>query len=301
MADLLLASCDELPRLDEDSTPLLDALDARGITCRVAAWDDEAVDWSAADAVLARSTWDYADRRDAFVAWAVHVEATGVPFWPGADVVAWNTEKSYLRALGAAGVPVVPTVWSLPGADPAAAAAAVRAQGWDDVVVKPVIGYGADGLRRFSGVVHSQTEAAALLDHVAELDRRSGGAMLQPYLPAVADEGELSVFFCEGRITHAVRKRAAEGDFRVQPEHGGSFALATPGADELRAASWAVAAVAARTGSAPLLARADLVDAGAGPALIELELIEPRLFLRIAPEATATIADAIAARLAALG
>jgi len=299
--DLLLASCDELPQLDEDSAPLLQALRERGVVCRVAAWDDPRVDWSDARAVLARSTWDYTLRRDEFVAWADRVQATDVPFWPGADIIAWNTEKSYLRALEAAGVPTVPTVWVDPGADATAAAGRVRARGWDDAIVKPQIAVGAEGLCRFTGACTSQTETIALIDHVTTLSR-DGGAMIQPYLPGVAESGELSVFFCEGRVTHAVRKHAADGDFRVQPEHGGSFELETPSGPELDAATWAVAAVAARSGAAPLLARADLVDGpNGGPVLIELELIEPRLFLRIAPHASAAMADAIVARLAALG
>lgn len=301
MTDLLLASCEDLPSLDDDSVPLLEALRERGVDCAVAAWDDERVDWSASRAVLARSTWDYTPRRHEFVAWAERVEATGVPFWPGADIIAWNTEKTYLRALEAAGVPTVPTVWVDPGGDATAAAGRVRGHGWDDAIVKPQIAVGAEGLRRFLGACSSQTETLALIDHVTTL-AREGGAMIQPYLPGVAESGELSIFFCEGRVTHAVRKRAAVGDFRVQPEHGGSFELEIPAPDELDAATWAVAAVAARAGAAPLVARADLVAALDGrPALIELELIEPRLFLRIAPHASAAMADAVVARLAALG
>lgn len=302
MTDLLIAGCDELPGgLDEDSVPLLPLLDERGVAVRVASWDDDRVDWADATAVLVRSTWDYFDRRDAFVAWAEAVEATGTPFWPGADLIAWNSEKSYLRTLEAAGVRGLPTVWAGPHDDPVPAVGTVRERGWDDVVVKPAIGGGAMGLRRFTGVLASRTEVLALAEHVRELGRTGGGAMLQPYLPDIAASGELSIFFCEGRVTHAVRKVAADGDFRVQPEHGGTFALQTPEADELDLATWSVAAVAARAGAAPLVSRVDVVrDLDGRPGVIEVELIEPRLFLRIAPEAAAVYADAITARLAAL-
>ncbi len=303
MTDLLIAGCDELPGgLDEDSAPLLPLLDERGVTCRVASWDDARVDWSDATAVLARSTWDYFDRRDEFVAWGGAVEATGTPFWPGADLIEWNSEKSYLRTLEAAGIRGLPTVWSGPQDDPVVAAAAVRARGWDDLVVKPNIGGGALGLRRFTGALSSQSETLALVDHVRELGRTGGGAMLQPYLPDIAASGELSIFFCEGRVTHAVRKVAADGDFRVQPEHGGTFELEAPGREDLDLATLAVAAVAARSGAAPLVVRVDLVgDLEGRPGVIEVELIEPRLFLRIAPGAAIAYADAIAARLDALG
>lgn len=302
MTDLLIAGCDELPGgLDEDSAPLLGLLGDRGVTCRVVSWDDPVVDWADATAVMARSTWDYFDRREDFVAWAEAVEATGTPFWPGADLVEWNSEKSYLRTLEAAGIRGLPTVWCGPQDDPVAAVAAVARRGWDDLVVTPCVGAGALGLRRFTGPPDDGTGTSALVEHVRALGRTGGGAMLQPYLPDVAASGELSVFFCEGRVTHTVRKLAAEGDFRVQPEHGGTFALQTPGRDELDLATLAVAAVAARSGAAPLVARVDLVrDLDARPAVIEVELIEPRLFLRIAPDAAAVYADAIAARLAPL-
>ncbi|PTL54935.1 ATP-grasp domain-containing protein [Paraconexibacter algicola] len=298
MAELLLASCAEFPRLDPDSTPLLPLLHDRGVACRVAAWDDPQVDWADADAVLVRSTWDYVDRRDAFVAWADRLEDAGVRLWPGADLVTWNTEKSYLRGLEAGGIRTLPTVWAGPQDDPVAAVAAVRDRGWDDVVAKPVVGAGASGLRRFTGVRDSQSETLALIEHVRELARSTGGAMLQPYLPAVAGAGETSVFFCEGALTHAVRKTAAEGDFRVQVEHGGTATRVEPGRDELDLATLAVAAVAAREGTAPLIARVDLVpDLDGRPGVIEVELIEPCLFLGVAPDAAATIADAIARRL----
>ncbi len=299
--DLLIASCDWLPGLDEDSVPLLQALVDRGVTSTVAAWDDPGVDWSAARAVLARSTWDYDARRDAFVAWAEQVQDSGVPFWPGAETIRWNTEKSYLRQLEAAGLRTVPTVWIGPHEDLIRAIARVHDRGWDDVIAKPVIGVGAKGLRRFRGVQTSETEVQALLDHARQCGH-DGGTMVQPYLPSVAEDGELSVFFLEGRLLHAIRKQAVAGDFRVQPEYGGTFSVVTPTRAELDTATWAVAAVAARFGEAPLIGRADLVtDLDGQPALIELELIEPRLFLRVAPGPTAAIADAIVARLAALG
>ncbi|WP_372790016.1 RimK family alpha-L-glutamate ligase [Paraconexibacter sp.] len=300
MTDILFASCDGLPALDEDSAPLRDALTERGVVSRVAAWDDPSVDWSAARVVMARSTWDYAERREAFVAWAERVEATGVPLWPDAQTIAWNTEKSYLRHLAAGGLRTVPTVWVDPQDDPAAVPDRIRDRGWDDAIVKPQIGVGAIGLRRFTGLAGDAAQATGMVEHTREL-LGAGGAMVQPYLPGVAEHGELSVFFAAGRLTHAIRKRAAAGDFRVQPEHGGTHELVRPERDELDTATWAVAAVAARFGEPPLIARADLVaDLEGRPALIELELIEPRLFLRGHPEATDAIADAVLERLAVL-
>ncbi|MDL2335376.1 MAG: hypothetical protein QFC55_05035, partial [Chloroflexota bacterium] len=107
MTRIALATCAALPDLDPDEQLLLEPLRALGVEARAAVWDDATVDWAAFDLVVIRSTWEYASRRDEFVAWTRSVPRIVNP----ANVVAWNTDKHYLRDLAAAGVPVVPTDW----------------------------------------------------------------------------------------------------------------------------------------------------------------------------------------------
>src|SRR5262245_7862751 len=105
---LALATCSALPAWEVDDCVFHEALEARGIDEQPAVWDDRNVDWATFDAVLIRTTWDYQDKRAAFVAWA---EQLPVPLYNPADIVRWNTHKSYLRDLEASGVPIVATEW----------------------------------------------------------------------------------------------------------------------------------------------------------------------------------------------
>jgi glutathione synthase/RimK-type ligase-like ATP-grasp enzyme len=270
-----LATCAEFPDLFGDDDGLVAALRDRGVRPVPAVWDDPAVDWTRFDAVLIRSTWDYHERRDAYVAWAHSVPRLYNP----AAVVAWNTDKTYLRGLADAGVPVVPTAWS---------PASLAEVPWDDVVVKPAVSAGARNTLHCS---RDSAEGAALLARIAA----AGTAMVQPYLASVEDYGERSLLFVDGAHTHAVRRNPAlstEGDERYEAR------LVAAADDELEVAR---AALAAAPG--PLLyARVDVVRGDAGePLLIELEVTEPQLFLRFSQPAAEALAGAVVARAGSAG
>jgi len=283
-----LATSSEFPDLDLDDTPLVAALEQRGLEPVPLVWDDPQSDWAAAPICLIRSTWDYFDRRDEFVAWA---ERTGgvTDLWNPAEVIRWNSDKRYLRDLEDRGVPTVPTLWIEPGST-VDIAHELDVRAWGDAIVKPAIDGGARRLMRVEA-----TGAGAAQDHADTLLAGGGAVLVQPFLPSVASDGELSLVFVDDNLTHAVRKQPADQDFRVQPEWGGTSTRVDPGADELRAAEAVMAALELPT----LYARVDLVrDDGGALRLIELEVIEPRLFFTDAPEAAEALADAIAARLA---
>ena len=163
-------------------------------------------------------------------------------------------------------------------------------RGWDDAIFKPAVAGGAEGLVRVRSLDEARAAQPQLDAHL-----REGDVLVQPFLPSIETEGELSLFFAAGRPTHTVRKRPKAGDIRVQPEWGG-----TP--DLVDAPDDAVAVALAATQHAPgelTYARVDLVRAADGSLrVIELEVIEPRLFLRMAPHATPHFADALAARVA---
>ena len=290
MASVIIASCAAADGRDEDEPLLRTALAAAGIGASVADWADPAVDWAAADAVVVRSTWDYAPRRAEFLAWARRVEAATLLLNP-ADVLAWNTDKRYLAELEAAGVPVVPTAWAEDGA-----ALEDALDRWDsDVVVKPAVSAGARDTARFGP--EDRRDAAALGAAVLASGR---AVMVQPYLDRLDAEGETGLVYLDGVLSHAFRKGALLAGAPLGPGLYAEEEIAprTATADE-RALGDAVLAVAEqRLRRVPLYARVDLVPGADGaPVLMELELTEPSLFLTTDPAAAGRVAAAVAARL----
>jgi glutathione synthase/RimK-type ligase-like ATP-grasp enzyme len=233
-----------------------------------------------------RSTWDYFPRLAEFSPWLDTAAAQTRLFNP-AELVRWNLDKRYLRALAREGVNVVPTRYADVGKRHTLAAI-MDAEAWEEVVFKPVV----SGAARLTYRVGRDTLDA----HEAVFARclADEAMMVQSFEPAVLGEGELSLIVIEGRTTHAIRKTAAAGDFRVQDDHGGRVHAHQPGADERAFAEAAVAACP----SLPLYARVDFVRAGEGGfRLMELELIEPELFFRFYPPAADALADALMQRL----
>jgi glutathione synthase/RimK-type ligase-like ATP-grasp enzyme len=258
---------------------LREAMEAHGAEVHSAVWDEEGTDWSEFDLCLVRSTWDYHEKHREFLDWARRVEAVTALQNP-ADLIAWNSDKTYLRELGEAGVRTVPTVWVERGSE-VDLAGVLAAKGWAEVVVKPVVDLGARNLRRARAA-----ESAAALKQV----QHRGDAMVQPFLPSIEEQGELSLIYIDEKLTHAVRKQPAQGDFRVQSIWGGTVTRADPEPDEVELAERALA----HLDEPPLYARVDLVAGLNGdPCLIELELIEPNLYLESFPPAAESLADAV--------
>jgi hypothetical protein len=288
--DVLIASCAAAAGLDEDEPLLVAALAAAGLSAAPADWADPAVDWAAATAVVVRSTWDYAPRREEFLAWARRVEAVTRLANPAA-VLTWNTDKRYLRELAGAGVPVVPTAWiEEPGdVDPALA----RWPG--DVVVKPVVSAGARDTARFAPA--DRDGARALAGRVLAGGR---AVMVQPYLDRLDAEGETGLVYVDGALSHAFGKGAllagaALGEGLYAEEE---ITARTATADQRRLGDRVLDWVGERTGGAPLYCRVDLVPGDDGaPQVIEVELTEPSLFLTTADGAADRFAAAISARI----
>lgn len=291
-ARVALVSCAELSRLEDDDRLVIAPLADRGVHAEPVVWDDDTVDWDAYDLVVLRSTWDYVGRRDAFVAWAAGVPRLVNP----ADIVAWNTDKTYLADLDACGVPVVATDWVRPG------------QAWHppptgEYVVKPAVSSGSRDTGRYdlSDPAHRDLAVA----HVARLGAAGRLVMVQPYLAAVDDHGETGLLFVGGRFSHAIRK----GPMLAGPDAPGSgsrppglykperIAARTPSSAEVELADKVLAAVPGGVDGL-LYARVDLIPGPSGtPLLVELELTEPSLFLAWSAGAADRLADAIVSRL----
>jgi glutathione synthase/RimK-type ligase-like ATP-grasp enzyme len=272
--------------LDDDLPPLTAALAAAGVRHRVVEWDDPSADWATFDLVLIRSVWDYVHRRDEFLAWAARAAALAPMVNPPAHL-AWSSDKRYLADLAAVGVPVVPTAFAAPGQ-------AMRWPAAERVVVKPAVSAGSIDTARYG-----RDERAAAEAHVARLHAAGRVAMVQPYLAAVEGErGETALVFLEGELSHACRK----GPMLIPglAVIGGLFVEEDIRPAEATAAELAVAAaaLAAIPGGPSLYARVDVVPGDdSRPVVLELELVEPSLFLAHAPGSAARVAAAVAARL----
>ena len=250
-------------------------LRALGIEATEIPWDAGA-DWSAFDAVVIRSPWDYVERTDEFFAVLEQIDGQTL-LLNALSLVRWNADKRYLAELEGQGVRIVPTRFGegLVRADLRSAEA---------LVVKPVVGANA----RDTFLLEPGDELAPALDAFA-----SRPFMLQPFVSSIRDQGEVSLFYFDGEYSHAVRKLPKAGDFRVQEEHGGLLQAVAPTASERAAADGVLACL-----PAPFQARVDLVALDEGvPAVMEVELIEPSLYFPYDPEAPARFARALRRRL----
>lgn len=283
---LRIATCQPLPEPDPDEAPLRAALAARGVPTRMVAWNDPQEDWSGG-CTLIRSTWNYVHHVDAFAHWIDQVSGSGI-LWNPADLLRGNLHKGYLLQLAAHGVPVTPTVLIERGARRRLNAIAAERQ-WDDVVVKPAVGAGSFATHRLSDPASAQ--AAHTFDALlAERD-----VLVQPYLKSVENHGERALVFIDGQFTHAVRKSPR---FAADSEQ---VSEALPIADDERVVGERALIVATQLAGVRtdqlLYGRVDVArDEFGRVVLMELELVEPSLFLLQSLPALDRFADAITRR-----
>lgn len=300
---LALATCGELPDLDQDDHLLRDALAARGIATEAVVWDDPTVDWGTYPHVVIRSTWDYTERPTQFADWTRRVERTSTLLNP-ASVVGWNIDKQYLRDLEKAGVPIVPTIWLDPERNFDSRAIHTRFPAFGDFVVKPTVSAGSRDTGRYdAGVTQQRSMAITHAKNLLGVGRR---VMLQRYLNRVDTEGESALVYVDGTFSHSVRKGALlEGPYRERlADELYRQEIMTP-----REATDAERALADRVVETlpsvvpgvegPLLyTRVDLIpDDDGAPVVLEVELTEPSLFFSHAEGSAERFADAIVARL----
>ena len=254
------------------------------VTAMPTAWTDHVEDASGLmgfPLVLGVLTWGYYERHGRWLSATRLWDAAGVRIANPASVLGWNSDKSYLRRLQASGVAIPATRWSN-GVTQDEVEAAFDGFGTDTLIVKPTVSGGAWKTTKLS---RGQTLT----------DAPAGAAMIQPYLPELVADGELSLLFFGGQLSHAVMKRAAPGDFRIQVQYGGRYShVPEPPAEALDLAERVLAAI-----EEPLLyARIDMVRGAAGWLLMEAELIEPDFYLSEAPDRGLRFAEAVRTRLA---
>ena len=283
---LALATSAALPGLLPDDAHLAVSLSALGIEPTACVWNDPAVDWTRFDAVLIRSTWDYFRHYAQFRLW---LDRLPIPTINDKQLLRWNSEKRYLLELERHGVAIIPTqVTSADGLPAILAAMPTR-----EAVVKPTVSGAAWHTVR--GVVGESAFEQAVAQLPRELEY-----LVQPFLPEVASAGEWSLMFFEDQYSHAVIKRPAAGDYRVQTDLGGTAEAAVPDAAIIEAARQALTAATAIGHADHAYARVDGVVSNGRFLLMELEMVEPLLHLANRPDAAERFASNLRKRLEAL-
>lgn len=280
---LAVATSSMVPGIHPDDTHLAASLQDLGIETVACVWNDPGVDWARYDAVLMRSTWDYFKHYAAFSDW---LDGLPVPTINPKNLLRWNSNKRYLPELAAQGVEIIPTTIAS-GAQLHQTLAGTPGQ---EVVVKPTVSGTAWHTAR--GVVGD----AAFEQDVAQLPREFE-YLVQPFVPEVVSDGELSLLFFDGEYSHAVVKRPAAGDYRVQSDFGGTAQEIHPDPGLVASAKRALSAAAALGHADIAYARVDGVIVKGRFLLMELEVIEPFLHLGDRPDAAERFAAGVHRRL----
>jgi glutathione synthase/RimK-type ligase-like ATP-grasp enzyme len=265
--------------LEEDNL-VLQAFEKRGWSAKIKAWDDPDFDWTQTKHVMFRTIWDYFHRFKEFSVWLAETASKTIMI-NSIEQILWNVDKHYLEDLLDGGINVPETLFIRKG-DERSLQDLHDDMGWEETVVKPCI----SGAGRHTYKLDSDN-IIDFEDIYQELIAQED-MMLQPFLELVPEKGEIAFMMMGGEFTHAVLKKAKEGDFRVQDDFGGTVDDYTPTEEEIVFAENAIKSVS----PLPAYARVDAVWDNEGNLCVsELELIEPELWFRKHPEAADVLAD----------
>ncbi|HEY4366913.1 MAG TPA: hypothetical protein VGN07_06725 [Steroidobacteraceae bacterium] len=284
-----IAASNLSPGIHPDDVHLMQFLQDKGIEPIPANWNDPQVDWSVFDAILIRTTWDYFQQYAQFLAWLAQIEQLGIPTINPLRLLRWNSDKRYLLQLRQHGVDIIPT--QVMGA--AELSNALGPMRGTDVVIKPTVS--GTAWHTVRGTAGSPTLNAAICELPRHMDY-----LIQPFMPEIEREGELSLLFFDNVFSHAVRKRPAANDYRVQSEFGGSVEIVTPDATVVAAAQRSLLAVAQLGYEDGSYARIDGVLSAGRFLIMEVEMIEPALYFEGDAAAAQRFADVIERRLSLL-
>ena len=244
-------------------------------------WRDE-VDWSTFDYVVIRSPWDYQDDASSFLQVLNNIEASSAQLLNPLRIIEWNINKHYLQDLASKGIPIVPTQWG-ENLTSAQLNATFKQFDADELIIKPAISANADDTYR----IKRDSMDNFLQSHAEKFMNR--GYLLQPFMSAIIEEGEYSLFYFNGELSHCILKTPKTDDFRVQEEHGGRLSLIDqPETDLVSCGQRCLEAIPERL----LYARLDFVRYDHSFVLMEAELIEPSLYFNLDADSPVRFAKA---------
>ena len=273
---------DEIGDYVIDDEHAIEPLTELGWQVSTVSWRQTNIPWSDFDLVIIRSTWDYWNDVPTFLNTLERINRE-TKLANRLDLVRWNLVKTYMRDLEERGIGIVPTLWAR-SLEADSFAKYQKELGMDEIVVKPVVGANGDDAFRVS-----QGDTLERLQSIAARFFNRD-CMIQPFMPNIISEGEYSLFFFSGQYSHAILKTPAESEFRSQEEHGGEIRSIVPQDKLLKRARQAMDTLS----PAPLYARIDFIRNDADDFLVmELELIEPSLYLRMDAQAPGRFAAAI--------
>ena len=258
------------PLLTDSEQLLVPAFTEIGIEATATPWDDD-LDWTQFSTIIVRACWNYHLNKDKFINWLEDRAVSGIKIWNPIDVIKWNIDKHYLLSLEKSGIKIIPSVFLEPNDMPNISEIMI-AQNWYTAVIKPAVGTSAFGVRKFNQETMANVEK--------QLDRTQSW-ILQQFCPEINSEGEYSLIFFDGEYSHAVMKKPNDNDFRTQPHYGGSEWVINPAKRIIDQAKLVLSDVKTRL----LYARVDGLVLNGDFYLMELELVEPYLFLDSHPQA----------------
>lgn len=267
-----------------EDNKLLESLNARGWTAEKKDWKDPHANWSSYDLVILKSPYDYHNRLEEFRTWLHKLSASGVQLLNPVEMVLWNADKHYLKEIHDAGFYIIPSLFlekdTLTDLD-----TLFTKLGTDKIIVKPCV---SGGSKNTFTLVKGET---ALTDHPLHALMQQEAFIAQPFLKEI-HAGEWSLLFFGGHFSHAIVKKPKEGDFRVQPQYGATISAVQPDTAVIEAAT----ALVHRFASDALYTRVDGVLVDGKLALMELELIEPLLYLAFDEKSIGNYLKALDAR-----
>lgn len=284
MREIAFVTYSNSPRLTADDATVAGILSRHNFQVEAVCWDYPQADWERFEAIVLRSCWNYHLHETAFKQWIGGIESRQKRLFNAPEVILWNIDKTYLQGLAAAGIPVPPTQWLQKG-DSVNLPHLLVEKNWKKAVVKPTVSASAHQTWLTSGETARQDQLT--LDALL----KAGGVMVQAFIEEVQTRGEWSLVFFNNRFSHAVLKRTHARDFRVQSEYGGTAMACTP-PEPLRRQAQRIMDI---IGKPLLYARVDGIEVNGTFLLMELELVEPALFLGNNVELATAFAQAIAA------